>query len=221
MKTAYSLIGNVTFFPFCPFNQNAVFLNTINSIFLLLPKSSQLGYSTGPVIYSNRHLGRVSMSFFLPGFPLTCDPWSGCIRGRFRWWLRSGSRWRRPSVWGTQLCLGEALHHHAVLGVAVFAAALLLPTVLSHHIVVAAVVAEDAPAKPRNVKCKGAHFLFQTTFLMPCVLSADTVCRLKIKPGGYRNWREQQVQGPPAVMSAQPPGELALAAEALRGLLID
>jgi len=83
--------------------------------------------------------------------PVTCDSGGGCVRGgRLRAGLRPGpgSGGACLGVGGAQLGLGEALHHVAVLRVALPAAAFLLPAVLGHHKVVAAVVAEDAPAQP-------------------------------------------------------------------------
>lgn len=63
---------------------------------------------------------------------------------------------------------------------------------------------------------------------MPFILSkhaSDAMCSMKIKQDRYIDWQEQQCNiapsaHPPAVMSAQPPAELALAAKAVCGLLI-
>lgn len=110
--------------------------------------------------------------------------------------MRPGSRWRRLLIGRAQLGGGEAFHHGAVLAVTVPAAALLLAAVLDHHVVVAAVVAEDAAAEStkdrRNVS--------------GCVLK---------KPSFF--W---DAGCTPAVMPAQPPGELVLTAQAVSGFSV-
>jgi len=87
-----------------------------------------------------------------PNMPLTCYSGSGFVWSWFRSWLQTNSRWRGLHIGRTQLCLCEPLHHCTVLGVAVPAAALLLPAVLGHYKVVAAVVAEDAATKPTTLE---------------------------------------------------------------------
>lgn len=93
-----------------------------------------------------------------------------------------------------------------MLGVTVPAAALFFPTLLSHHKVVTAVVAENATTKPKkNIKvCKKKKKKFKKH------LDLKRCDMLHFEKG----------ESPPAVMSAQPPGELAPAAKAVCGLLI-
>ena len=132
----------------------SLFLNMVSKSVSPFTSASQLTYSkrrqqatrtTETNLWAKCAVVKLARSF-----PLTCYPGCGFIWGWFRRWLRSSSRWRRLSVWRTQLCLGEPLHHCAVLGVTVPAAALLLPAVLGHYKVIAAVVAEDATAKPKG-----------------------------------------------------------------------
>lgn len=110
-------------------------------------------------------------------FFLTSYPWSGFIRSRVRRWVRSSSRWRRMHIWWTQLCLCEPLHYSTVLGVAVLAAALFPPTVLCHNEVVAAVVAEDATAKP-NIKINTVIFYYTVN-----------LAEASLKKNAHTHWR--------------------------------
>lgn len=95
-----------------------------------------------------------------------------------------------------------------MLGVTLLAAALLLPALLGHHIVAAAVVAEDAATEPRNdsvIEMRGLAFFFKKK------IKINTCVVVRYFGSG---------EGPPAVMSAQPPGELALAVQAVGDLLV-
>ena len=192
----------------------SLFLNMVSKSVSPFTSASQLTYSkrrqqatrtTETNLWAKCAVVKLARSF-----PLTCYPGCGFIWGWFRRWLRSSSRWRRLSVWRTQLCLGEPLHHCAVLGVTVPAAALLLPAVLGHYKVIAAVVAEDATAKPKG------WFMYQKNEWGVILLIKHILSLFFFFFFAFAVPAESQ----PAVMSSQPPGELALAAEAVRGLLI-
>lgn len=96
-------------------------------------------------------------------FFVTCHPRYRCV---------GGGPQRRGGAGGVlvaaHLGLCEALHHRAVLRVALSAAALLFPAVPRHRIVVAAVITENAPAQP-GVTSR-AH---TSMFFFSCFVSKD------------------------------------------------